>query len=1180
MGIAQQVNYFLNCYQLDNARDTIWDIFGGNVRDTDVLYGGFPDDWQDINFTGTLNSYFKDHLAKSLQLFKREKTLVVASHFIVGNRRIQAYGKTHKKPICAPLFIYDLDALILDQATGDFRLNLAAVRVNKPLLVEWMQHRTQYDDIAEAQKQQQITQLVQALLQPLQIKAQATGQMQVGQRESQQQGQQKDPQQEESQSSAPRMLQPAQLIERLEAAFDTAITIKHAGSLLTKNSLAATAKACQPGDYQLYDCLGFSLLPRPSSSPGIVHELELLKALAENDLSIDSTTAAADSFSKPLQALLGNTTVLPPAVPQAEVSEPLVPGVLSEAQQDILQQAAVQSMSILQGPPGTGKSYTIAAAALDRVAHGESVLIVSGNEHAVNVVQHKLVDDFGLDAAAVVRAGAKHYHRDLLKNLKSMQQVSAPSNLPGTALSRWYQRWQGERAWRRLRKQLQRGGSQLIETLQQADAEGQDLQTLQRDAQALTSSQMQRLQRAKQARQQSKQRAKTRQSHGASSDTDAVTLLQEHWQRLQDLRECFDQELKQRIQQRFDQQRETVCTQHYEKFTAFQAALRARTSHKQSEYFAATDIQLIIQSMPVWLCSLDALHKVLPLQPELFDLVIIDEATQCDIASCLPALQRAKRALIVGDSKQLRHVSFLSRKQQARVAERCDLLPEQVLASYRDDSILDLVNRHINNPVTNVMLDEHYRCHPDIIRYSNQHFYAGKLRVMTQRPSTLAADSDSAVDRAIKIVRVPDGQREKKANPVEARAILKQLRQQVDEQRHVPAEHKLSLGILCFFRDQAEYIQQALMHEFSLEEMTAHQLRCGTAYAFQGEERDVMLISCTVDAQSTPAMYTYMNRHDVFNVGITRARQQQWLFMSLAVDELPEKSLLRYYCDDIAKPVTTYLPEEVERNQLLDEFCMALHAEGMQTLVDYPIAGFTMDVVAYKNGHSVAIDLVGFPGDAGRPMQLERYRVFERAGLTIIPVSLMDWLYDQAAMLKHIRSVLFSRQELAAKHSQQQAHFSQHWLKLQVEHPDYAARLRILETQWAANPSLPKQAELLLAIGAMVDQFCRVGWVLNQVLTTTELTYIRYRSAAENLLLSCLESAETTHRQMLSAGNQKPGQAAALTLLEKLQQATQALNDMAVKWSAATDADSEPADSFEAALQDLSMLNENIENYL
>jgi len=78
--------------------------------------------------------------------------------------------------------------------------------------------------------------------------------------------------------------------------------------------------------------------------------------------------------------------------------------------------------------------------------------------------------------------------------------------------------------------------------------------------------------------------------------------------------------------------------------------------------------------------------------------------------------------------------------------------------------------------------------------------------------------------------------------------------------------------VLSFFRDQSEKLQKMIFDKFDLDTITKHKLRAGTPYAFQGEERDIMLISSGVDKDSVGGTYLYLNRPDVFNVALTRAR--------------------------------------------------------------------------------------------------------------------------------------------------------------------------------------------------------------------------------------------------------------------------------------------------------------------
>src|SRR5262249_22291648 len=98
--------------------------------------------------------------------------------------------------------------------------------------------------------------------------------------------------------------------------------------------------------------------------------------------------------------------------------------------------------------------------------------------------------------------------------------------------------------------------------------------------------------------------------------------------------------------------------------------LRARTGGKQEDLFNKIDLEVLLTAFPVWLVNLSDIHDVLPLKRELFDLAIIDEATQCDIASCLPILYRARRAVIVADPNQLRHLSFPSIPRQTELIEQ------------------------------------------------------------------------------------------------------------------------------------------------------------------------------------------------------------------------------------------------------------------------------------------------------------------------------------------------------------------------------------------------------------------------------------------------------------------------------------------------------------------------------
>ncbi|WP_162511055.1 DEAD/DEAH box helicase [Treponema endosymbiont of Eucomonympha sp.] len=116
----------------------------------------------------------------------------------------------------------------------------------------------------------------------------------------------------------------------------------------------------------------------------------------------------------------------------------------------------------------------------------------------------------------------------------------------------------------------------------------------------------------------------------------------------------------------------------------------------------------------------------------MYDYVIIDESSQVDLATGALALSCAKKAVVVGDLKQLPNVV------DSRTAKTTDKifaesgLPE--VYRYKNHSLLSAVTELFPN-APRVLLREHYRCHPKIIEFCNQKFYNGELIILTEQKS-------------------------------------------------------------------------------------------------------------------------------------------------------------------------------------------------------------------------------------------------------------------------------------------------------------------------------------------------------------------------------------------------------------------------------------------------------------
>ena len=295
-----------------------------------------------------------------------------------------------------------------------------------------------------------------------------------------------------------------------------------------------------------------------------------------------------------------------------------------------------------------------------------------------------------------------------------------------------------------------------------------------------------------------------------------------------------------------------------------------------------------------------------------------------------------------------------------------------------------------------IFLDEHFRSAPQIIAFSNRHFYDGALRLMTATPGPSA-------QRAVEIQQVSGRRNEAGVNPREAERVVEGVRALVAREEHLPKEICHGLGILSPFRAQADYLRDALAQGLPLAAWEKHDVLVGTPFMFQGEERDVVWISFALDGESPSASFRYLDREDVFNVAVTRARSRQILVTSLAASEARPSSLLRQYLEfAAAEPALPSPAGRRQRDVLLAEVARALEGRGLATWAPYDLAGLTLDLLVEREGAVLAIDLVGYPGTFGEALHLEHCRLLGRAGVPVFPLPISAWRRDPELCLEAI----------------------------------------------------------------------------------------------------------------------------------------------------------------------------------
>ena len=120
----------------------------------------------------------------------------------------------------------------------------------------------------------------------------------------------------------------------------------------------------------------------------------------------------------------------------------------------------------------------------------------------------------------------------------------------------------------------------------------------------------------------------------------------------------------------------------------------------------------LMDALPIWIMPTDLVSEILPANLDLFDLIILEEASQSD-STALPALLRGKKLVVIGDEKQLNPRASTQEYRQIILEKLGGELPKDT----RDNllpgrSVFDLFLTAFSGPETTVTLREHYRCLP------------------------------------------------------------------------------------------------------------------------------------------------------------------------------------------------------------------------------------------------------------------------------------------------------------------------------------------------------------------------------------------------------------------------------------------------------------------------------------
>lgn len=303
---------------------------------------------------------------------------------------------------------------------------------------------------------------------------------------------------------------------------------------------------------------------------------------------------------------------------------------------------------------------------------------------------------------------------------------------------------------------------------------------------------------------------------------------------------------------------------------------------------AQGELEKCRDAIPAWVMPLYRVFESVTPAPGIFDVVIVDEASQCGPESLL-LFYLAKKIIVVGDDKQISPSNIGIDKDQAKSLLAQHLNGIDLAETFDvDSSLFDHGQVRLGKRIT---LHEHFRCMPEIIRFSNDLCYKGALVPLRQYPPKRLAPFVAR--------RVPDGKREggstSAKNQAEAEAIVDAIAACCAD----PMYKEKTMGVISLLGEhQAKLIERLLLKRIGAEEIDRRRIVCGDAYSFQGDERHIIFLSLVVavkdDESRGFSALTKLSDMQRFNVSASRAQDQLWLFHSVMPEDVGNPECMRH----------------------------------------------------------------------------------------------------------------------------------------------------------------------------------------------------------------------------------------------------------------------------------------------
>ncbi len=411
------------------------------------------------------------------------------------------------------------------------------------------------------------------------------------------------------------------------------------------------------------------------------------------------------------------------------------------------------------------------------------------------------------------------------------------------------------------------------------------------------------------------------------------------------------------------------------------------------------------EAVPAWVMPLHRIWDTVSPAPGMFDVIIIDEASQCGLEG-LPLFYLGKKVLIVGDDKQISpEVGFIDKNAVFQLMEQFLYDFDHKDSFHRDASLFD--HGKLRYGTRRITLREHFRCMPEIIRFSNDLCYSDTPLIPLRQyvPSRLPPLEHVPVSGGYR-----EGSGQRVINRPEAEAIVERIVAMCGNSRY----DGKTMGVVVLQGEaQGNLIREQLFERLGAEEIERRRLICGNPYSFQGDERHIMFLSLVAATNDRIGPLTKAADERRFNVAASRAQDMMILFHSVTSDDLStfclRRRLLEFFENTQPQQIAGIEGNELHYRATQDnrgvvkppepfdswfevDVALELLENGYQVLPQYEFAGKFIDLVVQDGSRMLAVECDGdywhgadkYEQDMQRQRQLERcewefFRVRESA---------------------------------------------------------------------------------------------------------------------------------------------------------------------------------------------------------